>query len=81
MYVHRKTDQTYNTMLKLIVESRENFQDKAIHLKLFRRFWKCLMTYRDDADSAYAIFFYRQQFLQNPSGVVKNVLFNLQPNN
>ncbi len=47
MYVRRKTDQTYNTMLKLIGESRENFRDKEIHLKLLRRFWKCLLAYRD----------------------------------
>ncbi|CAF5016143.1 unnamed protein product, partial [Rotaria sp. Silwood1] len=47
MYVRRKTDQTYTTMLKLIVESRENFRDKEIHLKLFRRFWKCLLAYKD----------------------------------
>ena len=47
MYVRRNTDQTYNTMLKLIVESRENFRDKEIYLKLLRRFWKCLLAYKD----------------------------------
>ncbi len=44
MYVCRKTDQTYNTIRKLIVESRENFREKEIHLKLLRRFCKCLLA-------------------------------------
>ncbi|CAF4681662.1 unnamed protein product, partial [Rotaria sp. Silwood2] len=52
IYARRKTDQTYNAMLKLIVESRENFRDKEIHLKLLRRFWKCLLAYRDDQSYA-----------------------------
>ena len=43
MYVRRKTDQTYNTMLKFIAEPRENFRDK----ELFLRFWKCLLAYTD----------------------------------
>ncbi len=47
LFVRRKTDQTYNTMLKLIVESRENFQEKEIYLKLLRRFWRCLQAYQD----------------------------------
>jgi hypothetical protein len=34
-------------MLKLIIESRENFRKKEIHLKLLRRFWKCLLAYKD----------------------------------
>lgn len=46
MYVRQKTDQTFTTMLKLIAESREHFKHKEIHLKLIRRFWKCLTAYK-----------------------------------
>lgn len=45
-YVRRRTDQTYPTMLRLINESREHFQTQQIHLKLLRRFWRCLEAYR-----------------------------------
>ena len=47
LYVRRKTDQTYNTMLKLIIESRENFRERGISMKLLRRFWRCLQAYKD----------------------------------
>lgn len=47
LYVRQKTDQTFPTMLKLIVESRENFEQKKIHLKLFHRFWKSLLAYKN----------------------------------
>jgi hypothetical protein len=29
-------------MMRLIEESREHFQTQQIHLKLLRRFWRCL---------------------------------------
>ena len=47
MFIRRNTDQTYNTMLKVFAASRENFQEKNIHLKLLRRFWKCLQAYKN----------------------------------
>ena len=47
MFIRRNTDQTYNTMLKMIAESRDNFQEKNIHLKLIQRFWKFLQAYKD----------------------------------
>ena len=34
-------------MLRLMPESRLNFAEKQIHLKLFRRFWKSLAAYED----------------------------------
>ena len=34
-------------MLKLIVESRHNFHEKNVHLKLLRRFWRCLNAYQN----------------------------------
>ncbi|CAF1384088.1 unnamed protein product [Adineta ricciae] len=44
-YVRRKSDQTFPTMLQLIPESRENFKERKIHMKLFRRFWHSLDAY------------------------------------
>jgi hypothetical protein len=39
-------------MLKLIVESRENFKEREIFLKLIRRFWRCLQCYKGGQDYA-----------------------------
>ena len=47
MFIRRNTDQTYTSILKLMAELRENFQEREIHLKLLRRFWKCLQAYKD----------------------------------
>ncbi|CAF2033495.1 unnamed protein product [Rotaria magnacalcarata] len=58
-YIRQKSDQTYATMLKLMVESRINFSDRQIHLKLLRRFWRSLKAYKKRADlcsSSTAIF-------------------------
>lgn len=47
-YVRKMSDQTFSTMLHLIPESRENFERRQIHLKLFRRFWRSLNMYRQN---------------------------------
>jgi transposase len=44
-YVRQRNDQTLSTMLALIPKSREDFQEKNLHLKLFRRFWRTLEAY------------------------------------
>lgn len=44
-FVRKKTDQKFNTMIRLIDESRINFEQQQVHLKLFRRFWRCLDAY------------------------------------
>ena len=44
-FVRKRTDQRYDTMIRLIDESRMNFEKQQVHLKLFRRFWKCLQAY------------------------------------
>ncbi|CAF1911762.1 unnamed protein product, partial [Rotaria magnacalcarata] len=44
-YVRKKSDQTFSTMLRLIPQSRENFKERKIHMKLFRRFWHSLNAY------------------------------------
>ncbi|CAF1601998.1 unnamed protein product, partial [Didymodactylos carnosus] len=47
LYVRRHTDQTYPTMLRLIPESRKNFEDRKIYIKLIRRFWRAIKAYND----------------------------------
>ncbi|CAF3407145.1 unnamed protein product [Rotaria socialis] len=44
-YVRKKSDQTFPTMLRLISESRDNFKERKIHMKLFRRFWRSIDAY------------------------------------
>ena len=44
-FVGKKSDQTFLTMLRLISESRENFKERKIQLKLFHRFWRSLDAY------------------------------------
>jgi hypothetical protein len=46
-FIRARTDQTYGTMLRLMSESRLNFAEKQIHLKLFRRFWRSLAAYKN----------------------------------
>ncbi|CAF4927624.1 unnamed protein product [Rotaria socialis] len=41
-FIRKRTDQKYPTMIRLIKESQTNFEQQQVHLKLFRRFWKCL---------------------------------------
>ena len=44
-FIRKRTDQKYHTMLRLMEESRTNFRQQQVHLKLFRRFWHCLEAY------------------------------------
>jgi transposase len=44
-YVRQRNDQTFSTMLDLIPKSREDFKEKNLQLKLFRRFWRSLEAY------------------------------------
>ena len=44
-YVRKKSNQTFPTMLRLISESCENFQERKIQMKLFCRFWRFLDPY------------------------------------
>ncbi|CAF2041902.1 unnamed protein product [Rotaria magnacalcarata] len=44
-FVRKHSDQTFQRMLELIHESRENFTQKMIFLKLFRRFWRTIYAY------------------------------------
>ncbi len=44
-FLRQKTDQIYHTMIRPIEELRINCPEQQVHLKLFRRFWKCLAAY------------------------------------
>ena len=44
-FVRKYSDQTFNTLLYLIPQAKENFTDKNIAVKLFRRFWKAISAY------------------------------------
>lgn len=44
-YIRRRTDQTYPTMTKLIEDSRINFIEKDVAIKLLRRFWRVVEAY------------------------------------
>ncbi|CAF4503702.1 unnamed protein product, partial [Didymodactylos carnosus] len=41
-FVRSRTDQSFDKMIKLISESRINFVERKIALKLFRRFWRAI---------------------------------------
>ena len=44
-FVRKHSDQTLQCLLEWIDESRKNFIEKKIFLKLFRRFWKTMYAY------------------------------------
>ncbi|CAF1560638.1 unnamed protein product, partial [Didymodactylos carnosus] len=44
-FVRSRTDQSFDKMIKLISESRINFAERKIALKLFRRFWRAIVAY------------------------------------
>ncbi|CAF1546907.1 unnamed protein product [Adineta ricciae] len=45
VFVRSPTDQTFEKMIKLISESRADFVERSIELKLFRRFWHAVEAY------------------------------------
>jgi len=44
-FVRSRTDQSVDKMIKLISESRINFVERKIVLKLFRSFWRAIEAY------------------------------------
>ena len=44
-FVHRRSDQTFPTMVKLIEDSRVSFIQRNVSIKLYRRFWRTLEAY------------------------------------
>ncbi|CAF4710092.1 unnamed protein product, partial [Rotaria socialis] len=51
-FVRKYSDQTFPTLLKNIVVSREEFSKKDTHLRSVRRFWKALQSYKDGVSYA-----------------------------
>ena len=44
-FVRKHSDQTFNKLMQLISQSRQNFEDKKMSMNLFRRFWKAMISY------------------------------------
>ena len=44
-FVRKHCNQTFNKLIQLIPQSRQNFEEKKIFMKLFRRFWKAMESY------------------------------------
>jgi hypothetical protein len=68
-FIRKKTDQNYNTLLRLIEESRSNFQHQKVHLKLFRRFWHTIQAYNEGKTYHEVL---QQFFDKNCIGTVKS---------
>jgi transposase len=45
-FVRQRTDQNYDTMVRLIYESRGYFIEKKTYIKLWRRFRRCINAYK-----------------------------------
>ncbi len=45
-YIRARTDQKYEKMKTLLIESRVCFTEKKLHMKLFKRFWRVLKAYK-----------------------------------
>ena len=52
-YTRKRTDQTFIKLHQLLIESREHFIQIQLTKKLFRRFWNCLIAYRNGATYSY----------------------------
>ena len=46
-FIRKNTDQSFQSLNRLIPESKTIFIEKEIHLKLFRRFWNTINAYSD----------------------------------
>ena len=49
-YIPKHNSQTFNKMVILINESRSNFAEKQVYMKLLRWFWKTLHGYNEGKD-------------------------------
>ncbi|CAF3381807.1 unnamed protein product [Rotaria socialis] len=49
-FIRKNTDQTFQALVSLMEEAKENFTERHIHLKLFRRFWKTIKAYSEGKD-------------------------------
>jgi transposase len=44
-YVRKRTDQTYDKMIRLIEEAKQQFKSINLNAKLWRRFWQAINMY------------------------------------
>jgi hypothetical protein len=49
-FIRKNTDQTFQALVSLMPKAKQNFIEKDIHLKLFRRFWRTIKAYHDGKD-------------------------------
>ncbi len=48
-FVRKQSNQNFNRMCELIKESRNDFIRKNLYVKLIKRFWRCLVGYKNNA--------------------------------
>jgi hypothetical protein len=46
-YVRKRNDQNFNTMKNLIIEAIESYKKIGLNMKLWKRFWKMVRSYKD----------------------------------
>ncbi|CAF2091676.1 unnamed protein product [Rotaria magnacalcarata] len=49
-FIRKNTYQTFQALVSLMEEAKENFTERDIHLKLFRRFWRTIKAYSEGKD-------------------------------
>ncbi|CAF1276179.1 unnamed protein product, partial [Rotaria magnacalcarata] len=49
-FIRKNADQTFQALVSLMEEAKENLTERDIHLKLFRRFWRTIKTYSEGKD-------------------------------
>ena len=49
-FIRKNTDQTFPTLVSLMLKAKQNFIEREIHLKVFRRFWRTVKAYNDGKD-------------------------------
>ena len=54
-YIRKRTDQKFDTMIRLIEESKKEFSNQAHNGKLWRRFWRCIDMYFNNFDYKYVM--------------------------
>jgi hypothetical protein len=68
-YIRKETDQSFQKLIILMPEAKQNFIDREIHLKLFRRFWKTIQAYSEGKD-------YREVLTMFFSGLCKDKIIS-----
>lgn len=48
-YIRARTNQKFPRMIDLLIESRDKFLHSELSKKLIRRFWRCLVAYKNGA--------------------------------